>query len=82
MSCAVELPQTICLPEVLLLAFQVCFPGHVAVLMFGEVLCVVLQVLVWKLQSLGKLHSRTVSSSFQEAFPLVLVALLAFEVGE
>lgn len=50
--------------------------------MFEEVLCAVLQVLVWNLQSLGELHSHTVSSSFQEEFALALVALLAFEVGE
>lgn len=64
-----------------LLAFQMCFPGYEAPLVFREGLCVLLQVLVWKLQSLGKLHSHTVSSSFQEEFALVLVAL-AFEVGE
>lgn len=57
------------------------FPGYEAPLMFKEIL-VVAQILVWKLQILGKLHSHTVSSSFWEEFALVLVTLLAFEVGE
>lgn len=50
--------------------------------MYRVVVCVVLQVLVWKLQSLEKLHSHSVSSSFQEEFGLVLVTRLAFEIGE